>query len=170
MILMPRCLTLFLFAAALVGCSFDRVVVNGYVRDLDTSWIQPGVTTRAEVIDRLGRPPAMVGAKGVRPDSSGAIGVFLGAFRGGGLAAVGMDAEGEADGSSSRSLRWFAMDSYVKAWDGGWIVYPTFSHHRQHRGHDIFVRFDEQGVVTLLSRVEMTDDAVKVIEWKEARR
>lgn len=169
---MHRLLALLLLSVALAGCSFSRTVVNGHVRNLDTSWIEPGKTTRAEVIARFGRPPAMVGAKGVRVGTGGALGALLGHLgqAGGGLVAVGMDAEGEMDGLSSNALRWYANDTYVKMFEGGWIIYPTFSSQRHQRGHDLYILFDRNGVVKLLSRTETTDDGVKLLEWKEARR
>ena len=169
---MHRLLALLLLSVALVGCSFSRTVVNGHVRELDTSWIEPGKTTRAEVIARFGRPPAMVGATGVRVGTDGALGAFFGHLgqAGGGLAAVGMDAEGEIDGLSSNALRWYANDTSVMMFEGGWILYPTFSRQRHQRGHDLYILFGQNGVVKLLSRTEMTDGGVKLLEWKEAWR
>ena len=41
------------------GCTFDRTVVNRDVRDIDTSWIVPGVTTRGEIVAKLGLPPTV---------------------------------------------------------------------------------------------------------------
>ena len=38
------------FAWTCAGCHFGRVVVNEHVRELDTKWILPGQTTRAEVV------------------------------------------------------------------------------------------------------------------------
>ncbi len=50
---------LLLCALALcTGCHFHRAQVNPHVRELKTDWIQPGVTTRNQVIARLGCPPA----------------------------------------------------------------------------------------------------------------
>lgn len=168
---MCRLLLFLPLLAALAGCSFSRTVVNGYVRDLDTSWIEAGKTTRAEVIARLGRPPAMVGVKGVRPGAGGALGTLMGQVGGGGgLAAVGMNAEGEGDGGSSNALRWYASDSYSKMFEGGYVIYPTFSATRHHRGHDIFILFDERGMVRLLSRTEAVDGRVRILDWKEAAR
>lgn len=48
----------FILAAALAlgGCSFSRTVINRNVQWTDTSWIVPGKTTRAEVIERIGYP------------------------------------------------------------------------------------------------------------------
>lgn len=169
---MARFLTTALALLMLSGCSFSRTVVNGYVRDLDTSWIKPGATTRSEVIARLGMPPAMVGAKGVRPGAAGAMGTLLGmAGKGGGRAAAGgLGAEGEVDGQMPNALRWYASDSYTKMFEGGWILYPTLSATRQNRGHDIFILFDQQNVVRLVSRTEMTDERVRILEWREAVR
>jgi len=157
--------------ALLTGCTFSRTVVNGHVRELDTSWIEPGKTTRADVIARLGMPPAMVGAKGIRPGSGGAMSMLMGlAGRGGGRAAVGMPAEGEAEGGPSNALRWSASDSYTKMFEGGYIFYPTLSATRHLRGHDIYVLFGTNGVVRLVSRTETTDGEVKLLEWREAAR
>lgn len=169
---MIRFLSTVLTLLALSGCTFSRTVVNGYVRELDTSWIKPGKTTRPEVIARLGMPPAMVGAKGVRPGTGGAMGALLGmSGKGGGMAASGgLGAEGEVDGRMPNALRWYASDSYTKMFEGGYILYPTLSATRQHRGHDIFILFDRHDVVKLLSRVEMTDDKVRLLEWREAAR
>ena len=169
---MPRVLAAVLTLLALSGCTFSRTVVNGYVRELDTSWIKPGETTRSEVIAHLGMPPAMVGAKGVRPGSDGAMGMLLGmAGKGGGRAAAGgLGAEGEVDGQLPNVLRWYASDSYTKMFEGGWILYPTLSATRQNRGHDIFILFDRQNVVKLVSRTEMTDERVRILEWREAAR
>lgn len=46
------------------GCSFSRSVVNPHHSRHDTSWIVPGKTTRAEVIDRLGMPPGGIAGRG----------------------------------------------------------------------------------------------------------
>ena len=46
-------------AAVGAGCTFDRTVVNRDVRDIDTSWIVPGVTTREEIVAKLGLPPTV---------------------------------------------------------------------------------------------------------------
>lgn len=47
------------FAWTCAGCHFGRVVVNEHVRELDTKWIKPGQTTRAEVVAKLGLPAAV---------------------------------------------------------------------------------------------------------------
>ena len=54
---------------ALAGCHFGRAVVNEYVKDLDTSWIRPGVTTREEVMSRMGVCPSTKEGGGVTPNS-----------------------------------------------------------------------------------------------------
>lgn len=51
------------------GCRFSRAIINPQVRDLDTSWIQPGVTTRQQIVDRMGFPPTVRELGGVKPDS-----------------------------------------------------------------------------------------------------
>ena len=51
------------------GCTFSRAVVNPRVRDIDTSWIVPGKTTRRDVIDRIGYPPHVRELGGVKPKS-----------------------------------------------------------------------------------------------------
>lgn len=65
---------LYLFALLLLfatgGCLFSRQIVNPHVRDLDTSWVKPGITTRAEIVDRLGLPPiSSTGEGGISEDS-----------------------------------------------------------------------------------------------------
>ena len=44
---------------AFAGCTFDRTVINRHVRDIDTSWIVPGVTTREEIVAKIGLPPTV---------------------------------------------------------------------------------------------------------------
>ena len=46
-------------AAAGTGCTFDRTVINRDVRDIDTSWIVPGRTTREEIVAKIGLPPTV---------------------------------------------------------------------------------------------------------------
>jgi hypothetical protein len=63
-------LLIFLFAACLLGgCKIARDQVNLHVREIDTSWIEPGITTRRQVIDRIGIPPAAKGLGGVTADT-----------------------------------------------------------------------------------------------------
>jgi hypothetical protein len=67
---MPRIVLKFLFAVFLLnGCKIARDQVNLHVRDIDTSWIEPGVTTRRQVIDRIGIPPTAKGLGGVAADT-----------------------------------------------------------------------------------------------------
>lgn len=51
------------------GCKFHRAVVNEYVRDIDTSWIVPGETTRSDVISRIGVSPSAKEGGGVSGSS-----------------------------------------------------------------------------------------------------
>lgn len=161
-------LALPLLILAFTGCSFSRSVTNGYIRHLDTAWIKPGQTTREDIIRRFGRPPALTGIKGEHGSTSGALGVLFG--KSGGLPAIGMSADGESDGAAANSFRWYCGDSDEKMFEGGWIVYPTFSKRMQQRGHDIFILFDEAGVVKLLSRTEIRKGRVRILEWKELPR
>ena len=63
-------LLIFLFAACLLdGCKIARDQVNLHVREIDTSWIEPGITTRRQVIDRIGIPPTAKGLGGVTADT-----------------------------------------------------------------------------------------------------
>ncbi len=55
--------------AAFCGCKFHRSVVNEYVRDIDTSWITPGVTTRSDIIDRIGVSPSTKEGGGISGSS-----------------------------------------------------------------------------------------------------
>lgn len=153
---------------AFAGCSFSRTVTNGYVRRIDTSWIEPGVTTREDIVRRLGRPPALTGVKGERGGTDGALGVLFGGA--GGVPAVGMSADGESDGMAASSFRWYCGDSNQKTFEGGWIVYPTFSRRMQQRGHDILILFDERGAVKLLSRTDVREGRIRILEWKELPR
>lgn len=161
-------LTVPLLCLVLAGCSFSRTVTNGYVRQLDTSWIRPGVTTRADIVERFGRPPALTGIKGERGNTGGALGLLMG--RSGGAPAIGMSAEGESEGAAANTFRWYCGDSDLRMFEGGWIVTPTFSKQRQRRGHDILILFDEKDVVKLLSRTELRDGQVRILEWKELPR
>lgn len=66
---MRRILQSLFIATALTGCSFSRSVVNGHVRDIDTSWIEPGRTTRDEIIRRIGASPSMKEGGGITPNA-----------------------------------------------------------------------------------------------------
>lgn len=60
----------YVFASlVLCGCQISRHQTNPHIRDIDTSWIQPGETTRRQVIDRIGIPPAGKDLGGVTADS-----------------------------------------------------------------------------------------------------
>lgn len=161
-------LTIPVLCLVLVGCAFSRTVSNGYVRKLDTSWIQPGVTTREEIIKRLGRPPALTGIKGEKGSTDGVLGILMGGH--GGVPAIGMNAEGESENAAQNMFRWYCSDSGRRQFEGGWFVYPTFAEQQQQRSHDIFILFDEKDVVKLLSRTEIRDGRVQILEWKELPR
>lgn len=165
---MVGCRTVSLLCLMLAGCSFSRTVTNGYVRQLDTSWIEPGVTTRADIVNRLGRPPAMIGIKGEKGGSDGALGAL--SDDSGETPAVGLNAGGESEGAEANMFRWYCADADTKMFEGGQFVYPTFSKHSKCRRHDILILFDERDVVKLLSRTEVRDGSVRILEWKEVAR
>jgi len=60
---------LLLSAGLCAGCTFSREVVNPHVRNIDTAWIEPGRTTRQQIVDRIGFPPTVRGLGGVKKDS-----------------------------------------------------------------------------------------------------
>lgn len=53
----------------LLGCTFSREIVNPQLRELDTSWIEPGKTTKAEVVKRIGLPPSVREVSGLGKNS-----------------------------------------------------------------------------------------------------
>lgn len=63
---LPICI---LASLIMCGCQFSRSQVNPHIRDIDTSWIIPGETTRRQVIDRIGIPPTANELGGVTEDS-----------------------------------------------------------------------------------------------------
>ena len=154
-------------ALALGGCTFSRVAVNGHVRDLDTSWIKPGLTTRDDVIARLGRPPSVLGVGGGRRAGDGLSAFFFERLS---TLPSGIDVQGEdVDAMPLRAFRWSVVENRGRELEFGYWIVPTFSEDVLARTHDILILFDERGVVTLLSRTALVDDVVKVLEWKEAK-
>lgn len=134
---MRRLLLILGLAASLSGCTFGRVVVNGHVKDLDTSWIRPGVTTRDEVVKRLGMP-ATVKDVGV--------------------------------GVTKETMRWVAVDTTERKFEGGYVVTPTFTNDKTFFSHDILIVFDDRDVVSLLSRTRSDGDKIEILDWREVRR
>jgi hypothetical protein len=131
-----RCLVLLLAAFLLNGCKIARDQVNLHVRDIDTSWIEPGATTRRQVIDRIGIPPSAKGLSGVTADA----------------------------------FRWTLYDKCTCTLEVGYIVTPTFELSHAHFAEDILVKFDESGVVTLVSRTVSDGKRVRITEWKESSK
>lgn len=116
------------------GCTFSREVINPHVKDIDTAWIKVGVTTRADVIRRIGMPPTVKEMGGVRPNS----------------------------------FRWTTYDTQGGIFEAGYIFTPTFKREHEMFANDILIRFDDDGVVTFVSRTSAThDDGIKVLEWRE---
>lgn len=163
--------SLFCFALlALAGCSFTRTVVNAHVRDIDTRWIEPGRTTRDDVLSRIGRPPATTGVK----DANVPVGLLDGQARHYleclTIRPRGIDAKDEdVDAVGDRAFHWFCADSYDGRFEGGKWIIPTFSTGHVRRAYDILILFDATGVVSLVGRTEVRDDKVCVLEWREAK-
>ena len=161
--LVPAALRIALTGAALafVGCSFSRTVVNGHVRELDSSWIRPGRTTKSEVVARMGRPPSILG---VREGMARYYDDYLA------LWPKGVDMEGEdVDGPEMNAFRWSCYDSFSGSFEGGHWIIPTFAKGGCHRAHDLLILFDRDDVVSLVSRTELVDDRVRILEWREAK-
>lgn len=55
--------------AACCGCHIIREQVNPHVRNIDISWIEPGTTTRDQIVERIGFPATARGIGGVTSDS-----------------------------------------------------------------------------------------------------
>lgn len=160
-----------LSALALGGCaSFTRTVVNAHVRQIDTSWIEPGRTTRDEVIARIGRPPDILGIK----DAGRSVGPRDGLSRHFlecvAITPPGVDVTDEdVDKPDARAFRWFSVDSFNGKFEGGkWIV-PTFAKGHVHRAYEILVLFDATNVVSHVSRTAIVDDKVKILEWRDSK-
>ena len=132
---MRRGLALMALAAVCAGCHFRREVVNAHVRDIDTSWIEPGRTTRADVAARIGMPSAVGRAGGVRKDA----------------------------------FRWVMVDTREQGLEVGYVLTPTFERGVERHAEDILVRFDDRGVVTLVSRTRLVDGEVRQLEYREAK-
>lgn len=132
----PRPVVFALLPLLLAGCTISREVVNPQVRDMDTSWIEPGVTTRADVVARLGMPPMMMDGGGVTTDS----------------------------------FQWVRSDSFSRVLEIGYYVVPSFEITRGRDTEDILIRFNENDVVTLVSRTSTCGgERTKVLEWKELK-
>ena len=159
-------------ALLLGGCtSFHRTVVNAHVKDIDTAWIEPGKTTKDEIVARIGRPPSVVGIKDPLETlwtSDGLARYYASCLT---VRPWGIDARDEdVDGPEMNAFRWCSVDFFSGRFEGGkWIV-PTFGKGHVRRMHDILVLFDARDVVTLLSRTEYADDKIRILEWKEAKQ
>ena len=75
----------------------------------------------------------------------------------------------ELGGVKPRSFRWTTYDLSTQSLAVGYIVTPTFEKSRERFAHDILVCFDEQDVVTLLSRTAVVDGHLRLVEWKELK-
>lgn len=130
----PRLVLFALLPLFWAGCTISRSVVNPQVRDMDTSWIQPGVTTRSDVVARLGMPPLMIDGGGVTEDS----------------------------------FQWVRSDTFSRVLELGYYVVPSFEATRGRDTEDILIRFNDNDVVTLVSRTSTCGgEKTKVLEWRE---
>ena len=137
---------------------------------MDTSWIEPGRTTKEDVVARLGRPPSVVGIKEPLDTLGGADGLsryYADCLT---MRPWGVDSRDEdVDGPEMNAFRWCSVDFFSGRFEGGkWIV-PTFGKGSVRRAHDILILFNDKDVVILLSRTEYVDDKIRILEWKEAR-
>lgn len=134
---MRYCLLLLSLLSLLTGCKVARIKANSAIAQLDTAWITPGRTTFREVVSRLGLPPPV----GKADDVPAYI--------------------------SADSLHYIALDTRSYRLDLGYIVTPTFEYTRTRLSHDILIRFDDQGVVTHLSRVKDEGNGCELLEYRE---
>jgi len=154
----------------LTGCvSFTRIVVNAHVREIDTAWIEPGRTTRDEIVRRIGRPTSARGVRDFGPrgrlqDGQARYFAECQAIR-----PWGIDSRDEdVDAVGDKAFHWFCVDFFEGMFEGGkWIV-PTLSARQARRAYDILVVFDSQGVVSLVGRTEVRDGNVSILEWRES--
>ncbi len=121
------------------GCTISRVQTNRGLERLETAWIEPGVTTVTEVIERLGFPPPV----GRADDAPAYI--------------------------SSDSLHWMSTDTRRWTLALGYIVTPIFEWSRTVARHDLLIRFDEHNRVLQISRVQRLGGEVTVLEFREAK-
>ncbi len=121
------------------GCTVSRICSNPGLEHMDTAWIQPGVTTLDEVVQRLGFPPP-VG----RADDAPA---YL----------------------SSETLHWLSTDTRHRKLAIGYVITPIFEYSRTVAAHDLLIRFDENGRVQQLSRVQRTGDKITLLEFREVQ-
>lgn len=145
------------------GCSVRRIVVNEQYRQLDTAWIEPGVTTRVEVLRRFGYPSS---GNSQRASSGEPLRRPL-------LGETSPIIE-RADmmmPQCHEAMQWTVSDTFQVELVAGYIVTPTFASDKQHPAENILVRFDENDVVSLVSRTRSEDGRkVEVVDWKESRR
>ncbi len=124
--------------AGCVGCTCSRVVTNPEVAGLSTAWVEPGRTTYAEVVRRLGMPPPV----GQVDDVPAYV--------------------------SAEMLHWRSLDTRVWELHFGYLVSPIFRRSRQVAADDVLIRFDAAGVVSLVSRVRRRGDGFEVVDFREA--
>lgn len=156
------------------GCSIRREVSNAHLRELDSSWIEPGVTTRREVLRYFSFPASGREGRGGRRSGRGpgALGAVAGVGGGEGVTidGIGIDAD-LGSGHGKDTLQWVVSDSLAIELVAGYIVTPTFERDKQHPAEHLLIKFNEKDVVTLVSRTRSSDgEEVELIEWKELEK
>lgn len=142
------------------GCSVRRIVINEQYRRLDTAWIEPGVTTRSEVLRRFGYPAV---ANPLRASSGEPLRRPLM-----GETSPIIERSDMMMPQSHEALQWTVSDTFQVELVAGYIVTPTFARDKQHPAENILVRFDDKDVVSLVSRTRSKDGkSVEVVDWKE---
>lgn len=168
---MKRLLAVFVLIVAASGCSIRREVSNAHLRELDSSWIEPGVTTRREVLRHFGFPPLGREGSGGRRSGRGpeALGAVVGVSGGEGVMVDGIGVDADLGGGPGRdTMQWTVSDALSIELVAGYIVTPTFSRDRQHPAEQLLVRFNADDIVTLVSRTRSKDGkSVELMEWKE---
>ncbi len=106
----------------LVGCTFERQLVNDQFRDLDVSFIKVGKTTVYDVLDRIG-PPSPVN-----------------------------DITDNASLVSSRHLRYVCFETRTTRFLFALGLVLPFQWTDSQQIEEIFIELDQQGIVSGVSR------------------
>jgi len=71
-------------------------------------------------------------------------------------------------GVTKDSFRWSSIDTFSRSFEGGYIVTPTFESANEAFDDDILIRFDEKGIVVLVSRTQTRGGETRLVDWREA--
>lgn len=119
------------------GCTFSRITTNDHVKSLDAQWVQPGKTTRAEVIRRLGMPPPI----GETHNITQAI--------------------------APGTLHYVASDTRQRTLGLGYILTLDFVVSETNEANDLLFLFDENDVVRRISRTHRDGEEVTLLDYRE---